>query len=81
MLSIVLRLLELFVALSMSKAFDRVWRVALLHKLNSHGIAGMSFLSNWQLQVVLDGKSSEEIQLTLEFLIAPFLGLHFSHCK
>ena len=81
MLSIGLRLLELFVALSISKAFDRVWRVVLLHKLNSHGIAGMYFLSNWQLQMVLDGKSSEEIKLMLKFLIAPFLGLHFSYCK
>ena len=50
----------------MSKAFDRVWHAGLLHKLRSYGISGQifglisSFLSNRQLQVVLDGKSSQE---------------------
>ena len=38
-----------------------------------------SFLSNRQLKVVLDGKSSQEyIQLMLEFLKTSFLILHFS---
>ena len=60
MLSIGMRLLQLFVALSISDAFDRVWRAALLQKRNSYGIAGMSFLSNRQLQVVLDEKPSQE---------------------
>ena len=54
------------VVLDISKAFDRVWHAALLHKLKSYGISGQifslisSFLSNRRLRVVLDGKSSQE---------------------
>ena len=54
------------VALDISKAFDRVWHAGLLHELKSYGILcqifGLisSFLSNRQLWVVLDGKSSQE---------------------
>ena len=54
------------VALDISKTFDRVWHAGLLHKLKSHVIQGQisglnsSFLSNRQLEVVLDGKSSED---------------------
>ena len=54
------------VALHISKAFDRVWHAGLLHKLRSFGISGKifglisSFLSNWWLLVVLDGKFSQE---------------------
>ena len=48
------------------KSFDRVWHAGLLHKLKSYGISGQvfgfisSFLINRQLQVVVDGKSSQE---------------------
>ena len=54
------------VALDISKAFGRVWHASHLHKLKSYQIAGQifghisSFLSNRQLRVVLDGKSSQE---------------------
>ena len=54
------------VALDISKAFNRVWHSVLLHRLKSYGILGQifgiisSFLSNRRLQVVLDGKSSQE---------------------
>ena len=42
-----------------------MWHAGLLHKLKSYGISGqifclISFLSNRQLRVVLDGKSSQE---------------------
>ena len=54
------------VALDISKAFDRVWHAGLLHQLMSYWILCqifgliLSFLSNRQLRVVLDGKSSQE---------------------
>ena len=53
-------------ALDLSKAFDRVWHAGLLHKLKSYEISGQilglisSFLSNRRLQVVLDGRFSQE---------------------
>ena len=46
--------------------FDRVWHAGLFHKLRSYRISGQipglisSFLSNRQLQMVLEGKSSQE---------------------
>ena len=54
------------VALDISKASDRVWHAGLLHKLKFYGISGQifgvisSFLGNRGLQVVMDGKSSQE---------------------
>ena len=54
------------VSLDIFKAFDRVWHADLFQKLKSYGIScqifGLisSFLSNRQLQMVLDGKSSQE---------------------
>ena len=54
-----------------TRAFDRVWHAGLLHKLKSYGISAeifaliSSFLSNRQLQVVLDGKSSQEYPVNL----------------
>ena len=53
MLLIGLRLLELFVAFGISKAFDRIWHAGLLQKLLCYRIAGLSFLSNRKYQVVL----------------------------
>ena len=68
------------VALGISKAFYRVWYAGLLHKLKSYGIScqifGLisSFLSNRQLRVVLDGKSSLEYQANVGIPDGSFLG-------
>ena len=73
------------VALDISKAFDRVWHADLLHRLKSYGISGpifgliSSFLSNRQLRVILDGKSSQEYPVNAVFLKGLFLVLHFSY--
>ena len=73
------------VALDISKAFDWVWHAGILHKLNSYEILGQifglisSFLSNRWFRVVLDGKSSQEPSVNMDFLNAPFLVLHFSY--
>ena len=54
------------VALDISKVFHRVWHAGLLRKLRSYGISGQifglisSFLGNRQLQMAVDGKSSEK---------------------
>ena len=54
------------VALNISKSFDRVWHDGLLQKLKSCSISGQifgyisSFLSNRQLQEVLDRKSLQK---------------------
>ena len=54
------------VAFDISKAFDRVWHAGLLYKLKYYGISDQvlglisSFLRNRQLQVVPDGKPSQE---------------------
>ena len=74
------------VALDISKAFDRVWHPGLCHKLTSYGISGQvfgltpSFLSNRWLRMVLDGKSSQEYPVNMEFLKAPFEVLHCAYC-
>ena len=58
--------------LDISKDFDRVWHVGLLHKLKSYRISGQIFglislfLSNRQLWGVLDGKSSQEYLVNAE---------------
>ena len=67
-------------ALGKSKVFDRVWHAGLLHKLKSYGISGQifglisSFLSNRQLRVVLDGKSSQEYPVNAEVTQGSILG-------
>ena len=54
------------VALDISKAFCRFWHAGLIYKLRSYGISDpifgliSSLLSNRQLRVILDGKSSQE---------------------
>ena len=68
------------VALDISKAFDRVWHDGLLHKLKSYGISSQisglisPFLSNRQLQVVLDGKSSHKYPVNAEVRQGSILG-------
>ena len=68
------------VGLDTSKSFDRVWHAGLLHKLKSYGISGQifglicSFLSNRQLRVVLDGKSSQEYPVNAGVLQGSILG-------
>ena len=53
------------VAFDICKTFDRVWHAGILHKLKCYGVSGQIFrlisffLSNKQLRVVLDGKSSQ----------------------
>ena len=71
------------VALDISKAFDRVWRVGLLHKRSSYGITGQifclisSFLSNRWLLVVLDGKTSQEYSVNAGVPEGSILGPPF----
>ena len=54
------------IAGAFNRPFDRVWHAGLLHKVRCYEISGQtfglisSFLSNRQLWVVLDGKSSQE---------------------
>ena len=59
-------------SLDIPQAFERVWHAGLHHKLRSYGISGQifglisSFLSNRRLQLVLDGKSSQEYPVNAE---------------
>ena len=68
-------------ALDIPKAFDMVLHAGLLHKLKSYGISGQifglisSFLSNRQLRVVLDGKSSQEYPVNSGVPRVSILGL------
>ena len=70
----------LAVALDISKAFDRIWHAVLLQKLKSYGISGQifglisSFLNNRQLQVVLDGKYSQEYPVNVGVPQGSILG-------
>ena len=67
-------------AFDISKAFDRVLHAGHLHKLKSYGVSGQifghifSFLSNRRLQVVLDGKSSQEYPVNAEVPQGSILG-------
>ena len=68
------------VAFDTSNAFDKVWNADLLHKLKSYEISGQifglicSFLSNRQLWVVLDGKSSQDYPVNAGVLQGSILG-------
>ena len=70
------------VAFDISKALDRIWHAGLLHKLKSYWISGqifglISFLSNRQLQVILDGKSSQEYLVRQGSILGPTLFLWY----
>ena len=66
------------VALDISEAFDRVWQGGLLHKY--YGVLSQifglisSFLSNRDLQVVLDGKSLQEYPFNARAYRGSILG-------
>ena len=68
-------------ALARYKALGMVWHAGLLHKLKSYGMSGQifglisSFLSNRRLQVVLDGKSSQEYPVNAGVPQGSILGL------
>ena len=77
-------------ALDTSKDFDRVLHAGLLHKFKSYGITGQifglisSFVIKRQLQVVLDGKSSQEYPVTAgvlqgSTLVPPLFLLYFNN--
>ena len=73
------------VAVDIFKTFEWVWHAGLLRKCKFSGISGQifglisSFLSNRQLQVVLDGKSSQEYPVNAGvpqgFILGPTLFL------
>ena len=61
--------------------FWQVWYAGVLHKLKSYGISGQihglisSFVSNRQLWVVLEGKSSQEYLVNASVPQGSILGL------
>ena len=67
-------------ALDISKAFDWVWHVVVFTHLKFYGISVQifgfisSFLSNRRLQVVLDGKSSQEYPVNARVPQGSILG-------
>ena len=67
----------------MSEGFNRVWHAGLLQKLKSYGISSQlfrlisSFLSNRRLQVILDGKSSQEYPVNARVAQGFILGPTF----
>ena len=75
--------------LDISKAFDRVWHAGVLQKLKSYEISGQifdlisSFISNRQLRVVLDGKSSQEYPVNAGipqgFILGPTLFVLYTN--
>ena len=73
------------VALDISKAFNRVWHVGLLHKHKPYGISGHIFHLICFLSVIDNvrlfwtGSLHKNILLVLKFLKAPFFSLHFSY--
>ena len=68
------------VTLDIFEVFDRIQHVGLLHKLKSYGISDQtfgiisSFLINRQLQVALDGKSSQEYPVNAGVVQHSILG-------
>ena len=75
------------VALDISKAFDKIWHAGLPLKVKSYGISGhifgliSFFLSNRQLQVIQDGKLSQQYPVDAgvlqEFILGPALFLPY----
>ena len=67
--------------LDISKAFDRVWRAGLHHKIKSYGISDQifgpisSFLSNRWLRLVPGGKFSQEYVINAGVPQDSILGL------
>ena len=81
-----IKLLELFRSgVSRGVALDRVWHAGLLHKRKSYGISDQIFglisffLSNRLLRELWMASLHKNIQLMPEFLVAPYLVLHFSY--
>ena len=62
--------------LDICKAFDRVWHAGLLHKLKSYRIS--SFRSDRWLEMVLNGKSSQEYPVNAGVSQGSILGP--THC-